>query len=115
VQKNILIGDRAKRQFKVMEIVCDDCFTCKVPTEARERHIIPITFTAGKEPGDLTKEIKILTDLGQNVVAKIKCQATIEPSEPVPSPTVAPDALTPITTGGGKNSPIESPSSPAPG
>ncbi len=97
VQKNIMIGDRSKRQFKVLEIVCDDCFTFKLPTEARDRHMIPITFTAGKEPGKLAKEIKILTDLGKNVVAHVKCQATIESPENTQGPTAAsPDSQPPL-------------------
>jgi hypothetical protein len=89
VQKNIMISDLGKRQFKVLEIVCDKCFSFKLPTEARDRHMIPITFTAGNQPGKVSKEIKITTDLGKNVVACVKCQATIETPENTQGPTAA--------------------------
>jgi hypothetical protein len=96
VQKNIMISDRGNRQFKVLEIACDDSFSFKLPATARERHMIPITFTAGKEPGKVSKEIKIVTDLGKNVVASVKCQATIESPENTQGPTVAePKPLSP--------------------
>lgn len=101
VQKNIMISDRGNRQFKILDIVCDDCFTCKLPTTARERHMIPITYTAGKEPGKVSKELKIVTDLGKNVMASIKCQATIESAENTQGPTAAePQSTTPAATGG---------------
>ncbi len=74
-QKNILI--RSKRPFKVLEIVGDDCFTYKLPDAAHDRQIIPITFTAPQQPGKIVKKIKIKTDLGENVIPDITCQATV--------------------------------------
>jgi hypothetical protein len=39
--------------------------------------LIPITFKAGDQPGKLVKKIKIRTDLGENAVPDVTCQATI--------------------------------------
>ncbi len=91
-QKNILI--RSKRPFKVLEIVGDDCFTYKLPDAARDRQIIPITFKAPAQPGKVVKKIKIKTDLGDNLIPDITCQATVldaaEPTTP-PSGSGAPN------------------------
>ena len=77
VQTRLVVVSHSKRPFKVVGLVCDDCITCKLPEEASDHQIIPITFTAGKEPGKVTKTIKIKTDLGENAVADVTCQATV--------------------------------------
>ncbi len=89
-QKNILI--RSKRPFKVLEISGDDCFTYKLPDAAHDRQIIPITFKAPSQPGKVSKKIKIKTDLGDNVIPDITCQATVLDS---PQPTSAPSSTLP--------------------
>jgi hypothetical protein len=49
----------------------------------------------------VSKELKIVTDLGKNVMASIKCQATIESAENTQGPTAAePQSTTPAATGG---------------
>jgi hypothetical protein len=93
-QKNILI--RSKRPFKVLEIVGDDCFTCKLPDAAHDRQIIPITFKAPAQPGKVVKKIKIKTDLGENVVPDITCQATILDSSDAPATPPASSAANPV-------------------
>src|SRR5215471_19106090 len=77
VTKNIVVRNNSHRSFKVLQIICDDSFSCNVPAESREAQVIPITFTAGKEPGKIIKKIRIKTDLGENAVPDITCQATI--------------------------------------
>src|SRR5262249_21425485 len=76
ITKNIVV--RSKRAFKVLGVVCDDCFSYKLPSDAREVQMIPITFTAG-EPGKIVR--KIQTDLGENVVPDVTCQATVLAAE----------------------------------
>jgi hypothetical protein len=80
---------KSKLPVKIVGIECDNCFSFTLPTESRDTHIIPITFTAGKELGKVSKDIKIKTDLGPQAIAVVKCQATIESPEPAGQPTVA--------------------------
>lgn len=75
VTKNIVV--RSKRAFRVLDVQCGDGFTCKVPDAARQVQLIPITFKAGDQPGKLVKKIRIKTDLGENAVPDVTCQATI--------------------------------------
>jgi Protein of unknown function (DUF1573) len=75
VTKNIVV--RSKRPFRVLDVQCADGFTCKVPDATREVQLIPITFKAGDQPGKLVKKIHIKTDLGENAVPDVTCQATI--------------------------------------
>jgi hypothetical protein len=85
VTKNVVI--RSKKPFKVLGIFCDDEFSCKLPDDAREVQVLPITFTAPRQPGKVAKTIKIKTDLGENAVPEITCQATVvdAPTSPVPA------------------------------
>jgi hypothetical protein len=85
VTKNVVI--RSKKPFKVLSIVCDDEFSCKLPDDAREVQLIPITFTAPRQTGKIVKAIKIKTDLGDNAVPEITCQATVvdAPNSTVPA------------------------------
>jgi hypothetical protein len=84
VTKNVVI--RSKKPFKVLGIDCSDEFSCKLPDEAREVQLLPITFTAPRQSGKITKTIKIRTDLGDTAVPPITCQATVEEDakDPVP-------------------------------
>ncbi|HEY2826278.1 MAG TPA: DUF1573 domain-containing protein [Pirellulales bacterium] len=82
VTKNIVI--RSKKPFRVLGIVCDDEFSCKLPDDAREVQLIPITFTAPHQSGKIAKTIKIKTDLGDNVVPEVTCQATVVDASTAP-------------------------------
>ena len=97
VPKNLVVLSHSKRAFKILGIECDDCITYKLPEEAKDRQIIPITFTAGKELGKIQKTIKIKTDLGDNVVPDVICQATIVESPDAPGATTPP-TTTPVTS-----------------
>jgi len=100
VTKNVVI--RAKRPFKILGISGDDSITCKLPEAAREVQILPITFTAGKDPGKIVKKLKIKTDLGENVVPDITFQAKVSDSTE-PTPTATPDpAATPTSANAAK-------------
>jgi hypothetical protein len=84
VTKNVVI--RSKKPFRVLGIDCDDEFSCKLPDEAREVQLIPITFTAPHQSGKIAKTIKIRTDLGDSAVPPISCKATIEEESNTPMP-----------------------------
>jgi hypothetical protein len=91
VTKNVVI--RSKKPFKVLSVDCDDEVSCKLPDEAREVQLLPITFTAPHHAGKIAKTIKIKTDLGDNAVPPISCQAT-----------VVDDSTAPVSTSGAKTS-----------
>ncbi len=79
VTRKILV--RSKRPFQVTDVDCgSDCLKFESPQGAAKLHVIPVTFTAGGEPGTLAMEINIKTDLGQGAVAQ--CVATASVREP---------------------------------
>ena len=91
VSKNLVI--RGKSPFKITNIHCQDPqFTFKLPDVAREIHLVPVTFTAGNNPGRILEKIRIETDLGKGMSQEIMAQAVIEE----PAPDVArPDSPAP--------------------
>lgn len=73
VTKQILV--RSKAPFAVTDVACDgDCLTFDQPEGLKKLHIIPVTFTAGDEPGKLAMKINIKTDIGPG--ASAQCLAT---------------------------------------
>jgi hypothetical protein len=73
VTKQLVV--RSKREFEVTDVHCDgDCLSFKSPEGKKKLHFIPVTFTAGDEPGNLAMKITIETDLGKGAIAT--CQAT---------------------------------------
>ncbi len=80
VTRKILV--RSKRPFQVTDVDCgSDCLTFESPQGAAKLHVIPVTFTAGDEPGTLAMEINIKTDLGQGAAAQ--CVATASVRDPM--------------------------------
>jgi len=74
---------RAKKPFRINGIQCqDDCFQFeKAPSEAKKIHLIPVVFTATKEPGKISQRIEISTDLGAafcNATATVVAEQTGE-------------------------------------
>jgi hypothetical protein len=68
VTKKLVI--KGKKPFHVLSISCgDESFKFEAPADAdaKELHVIPVTFTAGADLGKITKSIKIETDAGQSV------------------------------------------------
>ena len=63
ITKQLLV--KSKRPFQVTDVACEgDCLTFESPAGAKMLHRIPVTFTAGDEPGTLAMDIRIMTDLG---------------------------------------------------
>jgi hypothetical protein len=79
VTKKLVV--RGKQPFKITGIDCDDpCFnfdTSGETDEPKTRHLIPVTFTAGDKPGEITHEVAIRTDMGQNSASKVVCHASV--------------------------------------
>ena len=67
VEKKLVV--RGKSPFRIISINCqggDFKFDKKTLNEAKTVHIVPITFTAGDDPGKVSRTIQIETDLGTN-------------------------------------------------
>ncbi len=77
VTKQILV--RSKNPFQVKGVACDgDCLSFVNPAGVKKLHVIPVTFTAGDEPGTLAMKIKVTTDSG----TEAHCLATASVREP---------------------------------
>jgi len=71
---------RGKRPFRITGVECpDDRFDFIVPENAKTTHLVPVTFTAGSEPGKISQKIQIETDLGAS--ASCVASATITAPE----------------------------------
>ena len=79
ITKSLVV--KSKQKFRVTEINCEnEGFAFKLPgDQAKTLHLIPVTFTAGDQPGQFSAKICIETDLGY----KCECLAsgTIRASE----------------------------------
>jgi hypothetical protein len=67
VTKQVVV--QAGKPFKIVALECDDSHfkfdtTGEDAKTAKTVHVVPITFTAGKDGGKITKSIRIQTDLG---------------------------------------------------
>jgi hypothetical protein len=71
VTKQLVI--RAKRPFKVTGVNAEDgTFGFKpAQDEAKQVHLVPVTFTADGQPGKIAHRIRIETDLGSHGTAEI--------------------------------------------
>lgn len=70
VTKQLVV--RAKKPFKITSIDGDsDALTFKPTTDAKPVHLVPVTFTAGKEAGEFEQKIEIQTDLASG--GKVTC------------------------------------------
>ncbi len=104
---------RGTKPFRVTGIECPgDCFQFQIPEDAKTLHVIPLTFTAGKEPGKLSATIQVQTDLGTSaqcaasatITARARMPATrppttdaIGPARPVPG-RFPPGRFPPLST-----------------
>jgi hypothetical protein len=81
VTKQLIV--RGKQPFKVLEINCEDgCFEFKPPSEEKKTlHFIPLTFTAGEDPGKISQTIHIETDLGTGLVTSCVATATVRETQ----------------------------------
>ena len=67
-----------KHPFRITTIRCDDpAFKFKATDTVKKVHLIPVTYTAGDEGGDIHEVIEIETDLPSGSVAKSTARGTI--------------------------------------
>ena len=66
VTKQVVI--KSNKPFRITSVDCDDKdfqFDISSENSAKELHLLPVTFTAGKEPGKVSKTIRFQTDSGE--------------------------------------------------
>jgi hypothetical protein len=86
---------RGRKPFKILDVVCnDDRFSFELPdyyATPKSLYKIPVTFTAGDEPGKVINKIMIETDRGKRSLPAVIAQAVIRPRvTPAPEPTETP-------------------------
>lgn len=68
-----------KQPFKVLNVKCDDgSFAFKTTDVAKKVHLIPVTYTAGDEAGEIERKIEIETDLASGGTAACTARGTIQ-------------------------------------
>jgi hypothetical protein len=76
VEKKLFV--KGKRPFKIVGIECaDDCFQFKTTERSTTAHLIPVIFTASNQPGKVSEEIEIKTDLGAGATTTCVASATV--------------------------------------
>jgi hypothetical protein len=80
VTKQLVV--RAKKPFKITAIDGGaGALSFKTPADSKPVHLVPVTFTAGSEPGDFEEEIDIQTDLSTGGRATCIIRGTIDAGE----------------------------------
>lgn len=78
VTKQLVV--QGKRPFRITGVTASEtCLECKAPESAKVVHLVPITFTAGSEAGNVNYRIEIATDLGVDVVGEVNAYAQVTP------------------------------------
>jgi hypothetical protein len=69
VTKSVVVS--GKKPFRITAITSESpCLEAKLPAEkaSKSLYVIPVTFTAGREPGSIAKSVRIKTDLDGNII-----------------------------------------------
>jgi hypothetical protein len=75
VTKQVVV--KGKRPFRIKSVTCDDgSFSFKTSDEARETHLVPVTFIA-ETPGKISHKIRIETDLGEGVGSELNAYGEV--------------------------------------
>ncbi len=73
---------RGKQPFQVTGIHCEnDAFDFQPSQDTKELHLIPVTFTAGDQPGKVSAQINIETNMGGGASGGCLVTAEIQPAE----------------------------------
>jgi len=68
-----------KQPFKVTGVKCADAaFAFKTTDVAKKVHLIPVTFTAGEQAGEIQQTIEIETDLASGGQASCQARGTVQ-------------------------------------
>jgi hypothetical protein len=80
VTKQLVV--RAKKPFKITSIGGgNESLTFKAPADAKPVHLVPVTFTAGKEAGEFEYSIEIETDLATGGKVTSVVRGSVETGE----------------------------------
>ena len=80
VTKQLVV--RAKKPFKIMGISGgNESLSFKTPEESKPVHLVPVTFTAGKEAGEFEYTIEIETDLATGGKVTSVVRGSVETGE----------------------------------
>ncbi|MGD9720894.1 MAG: DUF1573 domain-containing protein [Pirellulales bacterium] len=72
IVKQIVV--KGTKPFTILDVHCENSafsFDTSAAKEAKAVHMLPVTFTAGDEPGKFTCKIEIITDLGDKSTAQL--------------------------------------------
>jgi len=76
VTKQLVV--KGKRPFRIKSVTCEDgSFTFKASDEAKETHIVPVTFVASDTPRKISHKIRIETDLGEGVGSELQAYGEV--------------------------------------
>ena len=76
VTKQLVV--RGKKPFRITSVKCNSkSFSIEAPEDVKSVHLLPVVFTAGDKPGKITQQISILTDQGEEAVARCTAYAQI--------------------------------------
>ncbi len=80
VTKQLVV--QGKRPFKITGVKSNaSCFEFKTTDAAKVVHLLPITYTATNQPGNVNYDIEIMTDLGTEIIGTITAYAQIVPPQ----------------------------------
>lgn len=87
-RKNLVV--HGKKPFRILGVTSDDKrLTFRVPdpsSEPKPVQLLPVTFTAGDAPGQISSTIQIRTDLVGGETLEVKVDGTVLAKESVPTP-----------------------------
>ena len=85
VTKKLVV--RGKEPFKILDVKCaDKAFRIEPSKDAKTVHLIQVVFTAGEDPGRVTRKISIVTDQGDNVVQAFTADAMVVKADAIGRP-----------------------------
>jgi hypothetical protein len=80
VTKQIVV--QGKRPFKITGVTASDSsLEFKTTDAAKVVHLVPVTFTAGTNAGNVTYKIHVATDLGDDVAGEVTAYAQVAPPQ----------------------------------
>ena len=75
IEKKIIV--RAKRDFRLTNAACCEQFELDLGEEPGVRHLVTVRYTAPAQPGRISEDIKLSTDLGESVVSLLHAHGQV--------------------------------------
>ncbi|HPM81597.1 MAG TPA: DUF1573 domain-containing protein [Candidatus Anammoximicrobium sp.] len=78
VKKRLVV--RGSKPFRILKVQCDDprCVFDAVADEAKSLHFVTLAFAASGETGEISKVIRIQTDLGSGLCGECTVRGTVQ-------------------------------------